>query len=73
MSINNLAAELSIDPTTVTRQVAVMFSAGFVTRVVDPDDGRVRLITLSKTGRAQMDAIQRIRRDRSAKSARELE
>jgi DNA-binding MarR family transcriptional regulator len=60
--INRLAQELHLDASTVTRQVGVLESGGFVVRQVDPDDGRSWLIDLSPRGRRAMRTVERGRR-----------
>jgi DNA-binding MarR family transcriptional regulator len=61
--INALAQELHLDASTVTRQVSVLESSGFVTRRVDPDDGRSWLIELTPQGRKAMRTVERGRRE----------
>jgi DNA-binding MarR family transcriptional regulator len=61
VNINNLALAMRIDATTVSRQVPPMESAGFVERIPDPQNRRVRLITLTPYGREQMDAVHHYR------------
>jgi DNA-binding MarR family transcriptional regulator len=58
-SINSLAQELHLDSSTVTRQVSVLESGGFVTREVDPNDGRSWLIDLTRQGRKAMRNVER--------------
>jgi DNA-binding MarR family transcriptional regulator len=60
--INGLAQELHLDSSTVTRQVSTLESAGFVTRQVDPNDGRSWLIELTPGGRKAMRTVERGRR-----------
>jgi DNA-binding MarR family transcriptional regulator len=60
--INRLAQELHLDSSTVTRQVSTLESAGFVTRQVDPNDGRSWLIDLTPAGRKVMRTVERGRR-----------
>lgn len=57
--INRLARELHLDSSTVTRQVSVLEAGSFVTRRVDPDDGRSWLIDLTPRGRKAMRALER--------------
>ena len=57
--INGLAQELHLDSSTVTRQVSVLESGGFVSRRVDPDDGRSWLIELTPSGRRTMRTVER--------------
>lgn len=60
--VNGLAQELHLDSSTVTRQVSVLESGGFVTRKVDPNDGRSWLIDLTPEGRRTMRVVERGRR-----------
>src|SRR6202161_1561778 len=60
--INGLARELHLDSSTVTRQVSVLEAGGFVTRQVDPNDGRSWLIDLTPRGRKAMRTVERGRR-----------
>lgn len=60
--VNGLAQELHLDSSTVTRQVSVLESGGFVTRSVDPNDGRSWLIDLTPQGRKTMRTVERGRR-----------
>jgi DNA-binding MarR family transcriptional regulator len=57
--INRLAQELHLDSSTVTRQVSALESGCFVTRQVDPNDGRSWLIDLTAQGRKVMRAVER--------------
>jgi DNA-binding MarR family transcriptional regulator len=66
VSINGLASVLGLDSTTVTRQVATMEIRRLLLRRVDPDDGRVSLISLSQTGYRKMRAVQLARKERIA-------
>jgi DNA-binding MarR family transcriptional regulator len=61
--INGLAQSLHLDSSTVTRQVSALESGGFVTRQVDPDDGRSWLIDLTARGRKAMRTVERGRRE----------
>jgi DNA-binding MarR family transcriptional regulator len=57
--INRLAQELHLDSSTVTRQVSALESGDFVTRQVDPNDGRSWLIDLTPQGRRAMRTVER--------------
>src|ERR1700722_19685468 len=61
--INGPAQELHLDSSTVTRQVSALESGGFVTRQVDPNDGRSWLIDLTSQGRKVMRTVERGRRE----------
>ena len=66
VSINELAATLGLDATTVTRQVATMQAAGLILRRTDPNDARVSLIRLSQPGRRTMRNVRSARKERIA-------
>jgi len=61
-----LAAAASIGQPAMTELVQRLEWQGLVTRVEDPGDGRVALVTVSNDGRARLDDQQRGRRDRMA-------
>jgi len=63
-SVNRLAQLLGLDGSTVTRQVATLTEKGFVTRRQDPSDGRSIVLTLTATGRREMEALRTARRRR---------
>ncbi|MCU1394776.1 MAG: transcriptional regulator MarR family [Ilumatobacteraceae bacterium] len=63
-NVNEIARALSLDGSTVTRQVASMRARGFVERTVDPLDGRVWVISLTQVGRLEMDSVNAERRQR---------
>jgi DNA-binding MarR family transcriptional regulator len=48
--LSALAADLSVDLSTVSRQVATLESAGLVRRTADPTDRRASLIEATETG-----------------------
>src|SRR5271154_4262934 len=60
--INGLAQALHLDSSTVTRQVNALEGGGFVTRQVDPNDGRSWLIDLTPRGRTAMRTVEGGRR-----------
>lgn len=63
-AIGALAAELGLDATTVTRQVAVMDAEGLVARERDPHDGRSCLVSLTEAGVRRMDEVRAAREER---------
>jgi DNA-binding MarR family transcriptional regulator len=65
-SVNEIAHVLSLDGSTVTRQVASMEARGQATRKVHPDDGRAWVISLTPSGRKKMETISAQRRVRFA-------
>jgi DNA-binding MarR family transcriptional regulator len=66
LSVNELARSLSLDGSTVTRQVAAMEARRHAIRKVDPEDGRAWVISLTTPGREEMSAITDERRRRFA-------
>jgi DNA-binding MarR family transcriptional regulator len=67
-SVNELARTLSLDGSTITRQVAAMEARRHAIRRADPDDGRAWVISLTASGRDEMRAISEARRQRFADS-----
>ena len=63
-SLNEIARVLSLDGSTVTRQVASMEARGQVDRKVHPVDGRAWVISLTPAGRKAMETISALRRER---------
>jgi DNA-binding MarR family transcriptional regulator len=63
-SLNEIAKALSLDSSTVTRQVAAMEARGQATRKIHPDDGRAWVISVTPLGRKQMESISETRRSR---------
>lgn len=66
LGVNDLAKNLSLDGSTVTRQVAAMEARRQAIRKADPDDGRAWVISLTPAGRDEMLAITDERRRRFA-------
>lgn len=56
-----VAAELHLDPSTVSRHVAALVEAGMVAREVDPDDGRAFRLRLTPEGERSLTATRRAR------------
>ncbi len=61
MRPSDLAAVLSVDVSTVSRQVKQLEIEGLVARQPDPSDGRASVLALTPAGR---DAVERLRRAR---------
>jgi DNA-binding MarR family transcriptional regulator len=61
-----LAAAACIGQPAMTELVQRLERQGLVTRVEDPGDGRVALVTVTKAGRALLDDQRRDRRERMA-------
>jgi DNA-binding MarR family transcriptional regulator len=66
LSVNELARSLSLDGSTVTRQVAAMEARRHAIRKADPEDRRAWVISLTTPGREEMSAITEERRRRFA-------
>ncbi|GAA5187577.1 hypothetical protein GCM10023322_36250 [Rugosimonospora acidiphila] len=64
--ISELALELGLDPTTVTRHLDELESRGLVARHSDPTDRRATLVHLTAKATAQLDAAEAGRRTRLA-------
>lgn len=50
-----IAAELGVNPSTVSRQVAGLVRSGLVERRADPEDGRVSPLVVTAAGRRLLD------------------
>ncbi|WP_321343486.1 MarR family transcriptional regulator [Breoghania sp.] len=59
-----LAGELVLDHSTVTRQISAVERRGFVRRLANPDDGRSALFEATELGVAQCAVMRRIRLER---------
>lgn len=55
--VSELADCIHSDVSTVSRQASNLVSLGVATKVTDPDDGRVQLITLTAEGEALVETI----------------
>lgn len=62
VTVNALAQSLSLDASTVTRQVTALASAGLVQRCANPADGRSSTIVLTPAGHAAMCEVEQARR-----------
>jgi DNA-binding MarR family transcriptional regulator len=62
LRVSELGARLSLDKSTVSRQVEAAARLGLVQRTVDPTDARARLVGLSPAGRETYRAVQQRRR-----------
>jgi len=52
VSVNDLAAQLALDQTTLSRNLRVLQREGFAETVPHPQDGRVRLVRITAKGEA---------------------
>jgi DNA-binding MarR family transcriptional regulator len=57
LRLGELAAQLAVEASHVTRQVQQLQKAGYVTRIPDPDDRRAQRIELTDAGREAYDSI----------------
>ncbi|WMS43299.1 MarR family transcriptional regulator [Acuticoccus sp. MNP-M23] len=60
MTMSELAAELGVQPPTVTKMVTRLAAYGFVMRQTSPDDGRLSRVHLTEPGRALIGDIDKI-------------
>lgn len=60
--VSDIAADLHLDVSTVSRQVSQLVANGFVERAPDPSDGRAHVLALTDSGRELLVTI-RERRD----------
>lgn len=51
MTLNELAAKLYLDKSTASRVIDSLEQKGYVSRLVDPDDGRARILEVTKKGK----------------------
>jgi DNA-binding MarR family transcriptional regulator len=55
--ISDLAAQLNVDVSVVSRQVGELVTAGYLERHLDPHDRRACRLSLTDTGHAALDAV----------------
>jgi DNA-binding MarR family transcriptional regulator len=53
----DIAAELDVNPSSITRQVKALHALGHLTITGDPDDGRAYLVQATVQGRAELRAF----------------
>ena len=58
--LNELAAVTGLDKSTLSRTVDFLVNAGYVERIVPPNNRRSVLLSLSQKGKAESDAINKI-------------
>jgi DNA-binding MarR family transcriptional regulator len=61
LSISALAQLFQLDISTLSRQTAALEASGWVERVPDPRDGRVRVLRLTDRGLARLNATRAVR------------
>ncbi|MEO8286199.1 MAG: MarR family transcriptional regulator [Chloroflexota bacterium] len=61
MSISALAQLFQLDISTLSRQTAALEASGWVERLPDPEDGRVKVLRLTSCGLAQLQASRAVR------------
>lgn len=59
---SELADSVSLDLSTVSRQLSHLVSSGLVVKVRDPEDGRACLLSLSELGLTVLEAVSEARR-----------
>lgn len=62
-NVSAIADALSLDGSTVTRQVTALQRAGLVSRQPDPHDGRGTLVSPTASGRTRFAAVRAARRE----------
>ncbi len=60
MTMSELAAELGVQPPTVTKMVTRLAAYGFVMRQTSPDDGRLSRVYLTEPGRALIGDVDKV-------------
>lgn len=63
---SDIAAALDVHQSSITRQVQALKASGMVAVEADPADRRACFVTLTDAGRAEMDRLMEIGRDRFA-------
>lgn len=57
LSVRELSQALSLDYSTLSRQVNSLLKHGFVTRIADPDNGLARKIHTTAEGRRRLESV----------------
>ncbi len=60
--LSDVAEDVDLDLSTVSRQVRALVDAGLITKVPDPADGRAALLSLTEQGAAALEAVSESRR-----------
>ncbi|MGO8871328.1 MAG: MarR family winged helix-turn-helix transcriptional regulator [Acidimicrobiales bacterium] len=66
--LSELAESVELDLSTVSRQMRDLVACGLVAKVPDPQDGRASLLSLSRRGKAVLDAVSEARRQALAEA-----
>lgn len=64
--LTSLAAKEGVSQPSMTQLIQRLERQGLVTRLADPDDGRVALVSITQAGQALLDDRRRTRRERLA-------
>ncbi|WP_417561776.1 MarR family winged helix-turn-helix transcriptional regulator [Microbacterium sp.] len=56
-SVSGLAERLDVDKSMISRSVSELEGLGLVERTADPDDGRIRLISITALGRERLESV----------------
>jgi len=64
--LTSLATKEGVSQPSMTQLIQRLERQGLVTRLADPDDGRVALVAITKTGQALLNDRKRTRRERLA-------
>ncbi len=59
MTLNELAAKLYLDKSTASRVIDSLEQKSYISRLVDPDDGRARILEVTKKGKELHSRIER--------------
>jgi DNA-binding MarR family transcriptional regulator len=73
LTMRELCEAERVQPPTMTRIVAALVEAGFVTREADPADGRVAWVAATAEGRRRLERIRRRKEEFLARRLRELD
>jgi DNA-binding MarR family transcriptional regulator len=66
--LSDLAEQVELDLSTVSRQMRDLVTCGLIEKVPDPNDGRASLLSLSERGRAVLASVSEARRRALAKA-----
>lgn len=72
LTMRDLCEAEQVQPPTMTRIVAALLEAGFVTREPDPQDGRVAWVAATAEGRRHLERIRRRKEEYLARRLRSL-